>query len=487
MNNLKKQNFRIQGKNFLLTFPKTNSNNLNDILKIILFKEKDLKFTLIAKEAHNNNTFHHHIVMCFSKRKNVTSPFRWDYIFNKHGDYQKIDNLIECILYIKKENNFLEWGEPILKQKERLKLIVDNMRNRKEPVHSFFRDPQVGSELLFRNHKQLDQFQYRLLQHEFNETANKKSFIKDIDLTNFQCEDSSLYQILTFIRHHLNPSNRQYKASMIHIWSDQPDTGKSSLLHLLDKIAPCYFWPDDNWFQNYTNDQFQFIIWDEFSLIGWKLQFLNRFFAGEKMDLAIKGGHSFKRDNPLIIMCSNQSLVNHIHDKWPGEAYTDKQALAFKTLGARIFEVRIERPFFQNYNDWIQSMEKRICTSGQFPSLPAYSALEYINNIQSPLDQKLISIFLSKLPPKLQKYLKNRISSQFLPEKLISSTIKPIYFSTIFHEFDHQKSKWLFNKNKITLDPNTKEKNTLEKDKIQSKTNRIWGILSPWFKKWSQN
>ena len=66
------------------------------------------------------------------------------------------------------------------------------------------------------------------------------------------------------------------------------------------------------------------------------------------MDLAIKGSHTYKRDNPLLIMCSNQPLKSHIEIKVPFNEPLQK--IYYETLSSRIHEIEVTKPLFSNFN-----------------------------------------------------------------------------------------------------------------------------------------
>lgn len=64
----------------------------------------------------------------------------------------------------------------------------------------------------------------------------------------------------------------------------------------------------------------------------------------------MKGSHSYKEDNPLIIMTSNQPLCEHIFNKYKTHQKILRET-AFKTLSTRIHEIELKNPLFIDFND----------------------------------------------------------------------------------------------------------------------------------------
>ena len=65
------------------------------------------------------------------------------------------------------------------------------------------------------------------------------------------------------------------------------------------------------------------------------------------MRLPMKGSHTMKMDNPLIIMTSNKSMAEHCQGKW----YRDEsEAVLFtKTFKARVHDLQLFAPLFTDF------------------------------------------------------------------------------------------------------------------------------------------
>lgn len=348
--------FRIQSKNLFLTFPKVESNStLTDIINLIKTKEKNIKYILVSQESHKDGSTHYHIYLNYSIKKNIQSAKYYNYIFNKHGDYQKVKHIKSTINYIKKDGDFQEWGIIPTSKNDIFKDILLDIKEGHITADKVIEEDKLEITELFNKIGNLDRFERRIKQQQYDALQRSKEKIKDIDLDLF---NDDFLEIMTFIKYNLN--NRKFKSPMLHIWSSDTDTGKTSILNYLHKRTSTYLWPDDTWFQHYSNNLYQFILWDEFNLYGWKIPFLSKFFAGNPMSLPVKGGHAYKHDNPLIIMTSNQPLVEHIDRKYYTMGKKINESLAVKVLSTRIKEIELKKPLFDNHGSFIDIMNRSI-------------------------------------------------------------------------------------------------------------------------------
>ena len=118
-----------------------------------------------------------------------------------------------------------------------------------------------------------------------------------------------------------------------------PNTGKTSLIHQIQKHTAVYHMDVSTWFPSYRDGVYPIIAWNEFKLKGGMSHTdLLKFFEGYPMDLQYKGGSSLRRDNQLIIMTSNMTLEQHINFKFKDK---EQRELAQANLRARIEEIQI--------------------------------------------------------------------------------------------------------------------------------------------------
>jgi hypothetical protein len=105
-------NFRLSGRNFFLTYPKTS------ISKEIVLEQLNSKFPnqikgyFIVKEMHKSEleeapTPHIHAIVCFNKKKNIRTSTFFDLTFlneKVHGSYETIRSFPEVLRYLEKED-----------------------------------------------------------------------------------------------------------------------------------------------------------------------------------------------------------------------------------------------------------------------------------------------------------------------------------------------------------------------------------------------
>ena len=382
---MKKQNNNTQIKKekvlwsairFFLTFP-----NLENTLQFESYYEKlnkrfpnEIKSLIIAKEKHENNKPHLHILIIFRKKKITNNPNYFDFICDKHGHYETVRDLNKVTDYIKKDKDFKAFGDPI-----DLKKINDTPTL----LRDLLKTPEYRPEALFENltneldaaiyndGSKIDIYSRRYQSYLHYEKLKQKHVITEFSLdkiqnapTKFQPYAKACLPVLQFLNLWMN--NRRYKAKNLFLWSHEPNMGKSSLFNTIAEISPTYEWPTDNWFQEYRNYAFQFIIWDELTLIGFREEFLKNFFAGNGLQLPIKGTHILKKDNPMIISSSNYSLTEIFQAKFSvtckcpktnprtfcsnlNECTTPQNIKnLYKAIYARLIPMEIKDPLFPN-------------------------------------------------------------------------------------------------------------------------------------------
>jgi hypothetical protein len=103
----KKGRFVFSAKKYFLTFPKVTQPVTNESVIALLNKSfpDELKSLLVARELHEDGTPHFHIYLEFKKKKQIRSYSFFDFIFNKHGNYQTVRFKKAVINYISKTGN----------------------------------------------------------------------------------------------------------------------------------------------------------------------------------------------------------------------------------------------------------------------------------------------------------------------------------------------------------------------------------------------
>ena len=371
------KNKRIKSKNWRIVIPNlreyVNSSNEQllllkyNILQRLLRKEKDkgLQYYRIALEHHQNGVPHLDILLTYSpsRQRRLTS---WDYLL-KHGDVTAYRTLNKAIIqYGTKQDaaslsNFPPDCAKLLQLNQMLK----------DP-YTFFESRMMQDPLNY--HLQRDVFLLGVA-GKIRGWFSVKAKIKDMQrvaanqvlrsrpglapitrahvqtlLTPAQLQvyDSwTGYQTIIDYVNQLSTygCKRPFKSRQL-LLVGRPNTGKTTLLNLLQRHYPLYHMDVSHWFPHYTDGVYPLIGWNQFKLKGGMPHTtLLKFLEGDPIDLEYKGGSSLRRDNQLIIMTSNMSLLQHIFVKF---GHSSQRVLAQANLGARIHELIIppERDLF---------------------------------------------------------------------------------------------------------------------------------------------
>ena len=101
--------FRVASKSFSLTYPQSNTLNKEELLEH-LKKEKNLKYVCVSEEQHQDGNKHFHVHLLYDKRKDIKNEKYFDYK-ERHPNIQATKDNDEWNKYIKKDNDFIEFGQ----------------------------------------------------------------------------------------------------------------------------------------------------------------------------------------------------------------------------------------------------------------------------------------------------------------------------------------------------------------------------------------
>lgn len=375
--------FRLSSTTYFLTykgFSEKLGRNItkNQLLDYLLNQNpRDRKLLpvkyLICQQMYDSGQPHFHAILIYSKRKQILDQDVFDFL-DIHPNIQTMRNMKAALEYVYKQDSYPLTNMDIIHER-RVARAKDT-----SSLYSFLYEQMIKDPLGF------DVFQYcqtNHLSHQIykanypkavhllmqiqkvccNKLLTEKPGFKIIDRPLIEQKlspsDLKIYDSwagYSIIVDHLNKMTRQRglrdpKSSNLLI-TGPPNVGKSALVWHPRPRAPfnpisahCSVYPMGmkDWFPQYKSGVYHCIYWNEAKLSSYTYDVILQLLDGSPVMLPAKGGGHKKVDNPLVIMTSNMTLEQMIHQKFSyNKAY---QALARANLGARITNVVVPRGY----------------------------------------------------------------------------------------------------------------------------------------------
>lgn len=109
--------FRIQGKQFFLTYPNvTNEEITKEVIAAHIAGLGAIKY-IVCKELHENGTPHYHAVVIFRLKKDIRDPHFFD-VEEHHCNIQTVRNVKDSVNYVAKDGDYINHGFVITRQFE---------------------------------------------------------------------------------------------------------------------------------------------------------------------------------------------------------------------------------------------------------------------------------------------------------------------------------------------------------------------------------
>ena len=339
--------FSLRSKCFFLTY-KGISDSGQKVAKIdladYLLKNNifDLKIRpekyLVCEQTYEDGTPHFHVILIYSKRKEINSPNSFDYL-DIHPNIQVMRNLKAALQYVYKEDPNPLTNMDVLQQKR-----IDKVSHTKS-LYEFLQDQMMKDPFDFNpikyclnNNltKQIYKANYTkaltLLKRTQEQYCNKLLFQKpgfkyiDRPLIQSVLTPSQLktydswkgYQIIVDFLNQVNKHRFARPAKSLNLLiTGKPSVGKSALVwqsflepHLNPLNLYCSIYPMGmkDWFPEYRSNIYDIIYWNQTKLTSYSYDIILQLLDGSPVNLPAKGGGHKKIDNPLVIMTSNMTL-----------------------------------------------------------------------------------------------------------------------------------------------------------------------------------
>lgn len=330
--------FRLQAKNLFLTWPQCDTPK-EDVLERIK-SLPNYSHAVVCRENHKDELgVHLHAFVSLTKQNNAKG-YRWlDDLAGKHGDYKSARNVFASVQYVIKDGDYVFDGfDPVAYVAARV--------NHKSTADSLGKQPSVSSQAAEMIRDGVDLFalddalpgwvlmnkrkaqEYISFQNVKKARLGLKPWVP-LDLDNYE-RDWEI-EIVHWLNENIKKP-RAFKQQQLYIYSDGPNTGKTTLVQQLAAYLNIFTLPKGKFIDGYISGAFDLVVCDEFKSHH-TIQFLNEFLQGSQMHLDQKGSGTVKTDNPPMIFLSNLTL---------GECYKNKVLTGpFDALSVRFKQVCI--------------------------------------------------------------------------------------------------------------------------------------------------
>ena len=334
---------------------------------------------LVCEEMYDSGEPHFHVILFYSKRKNIRNPNVFDYL-GIHPNIQTLRNLKAALEYVHKEdpNPLTNLDLPKVTRQARAKntsslyqLLEEEMR--KDPfnfeVYEYCNKHDLGREICKTNYVKAVHLVTRMQQSYCYELLCRRPGIKYITreliekcLTVDELVEFDSYPCYARIIHHINQLVQYPNTNPESMLPDKtphlyvvgsPNIGKSALIThrsskehpipgLANSFSTFFLSLGQRFFPPYKSHTNSLVYWDEFTLDSAtfpknRYNELLVYLAGQPTQLPLKGRLPVRRfDNPKHILTSNLTLEQQISNVFKSE---QKKAIARQNLRARIDEV----------------------------------------------------------------------------------------------------------------------------------------------------
>lgn len=314
---VKKKCIRLNSQAFILTFPQ-NATPKEIALERILAHPwpVSLEWTIVSEEKHESGDPHLHAVVKFKEALRTRDTALFDFICQKHGNYQGCRSVKESVKYVTKKGDYVTSGvsvEDFLSDQKSGKIsgkIATMLMDGKnlEEINTF------DSGYFLMNKRKIEDYQSWIVKRK---CQVKKPWIP-FTLESMQGIPLSTKKIMKWINKNLLVE-RPYGSKDLYIHG-KTMLGKTSLTIALGKYFRTYLLPSDDWNDLYTDEEYDLAIIDEFH--GNKqLQFMHQWCQGAPQSLKRRGiAPVIKNKHLPTIIISNYSLEDcykHVYEKNP--------------------------------------------------------------------------------------------------------------------------------------------------------------------------
>lgn len=299
----RKKSFQIQGKLFLLTFPRCATTKSLAMERIVKSTSFTAQYALVAQEKHVDGFPHLHIIIYSKDRIRTRNPSFFDFIAEKHGDYKVTRDFETTYRYCTKEDATpLEHGIRPGTSSSASPTSVSTKVAEMVTSGSTLRDIATAHPSYFMlNKKKIEDFR------SFVSTVSHQQSTVPLKLPiPYSGHCPATRSIVEWLNTNLF-TTRPFKSQQLYL-SAPPNSYKTTLVNTLTRYCRIYYMPaHEEFYDFYSDDDYDLIVLDEFCG-NKKLTFLNAFIQGSPMNVPKKGAQYMKIKNLPVIFLSNFTL-----------------------------------------------------------------------------------------------------------------------------------------------------------------------------------
>lgn len=331
--------FRVCGSHFFLTYPRCDASpeSLADFLGGL-----GACGITIGREQHADGGQHLHAACSFPHRKDVRSANFFDLAAGGsvyHPNLQRCRDLHAVRKYVCKDGDVLERGSHVGASDGSKKCSrTDEIAKRALSGDSLLTlcDEAPGMFMLHGPKIQRLISWYAVTKSATEMQAHFDSFVTRLgsmspDLLNGLNSEEKV--VIKWLGDNIGRP-KAFKSPQCYLYGP-PNSGKTSLINVLQKWVPTYMFPTEDFYDQFDQNLHRLICLDEFRAQK-TIQCLNQWLDGQVMPIRIKGSQSLKTKNLPFLILSNFSL---------SEAYSKTDDAHLEALRARLTVVKVQSLF----------------------------------------------------------------------------------------------------------------------------------------------
>lgn len=323
--------FRFNSSSLFATYPKCVTSKEAALDNIIEKWKQDIIFCIVAHEKHKDGTDHLHVLLKFNCTKNFKRPDFADFIADSHGNYQSCRSIISTMKYVKKDGDYIEYGEaPKVKSESKSDAIVAMIKSG-ATLHKIMTEQPS---FYMMNRAKVISFYNDMKLSKLSEGKKEWRQVEEPNVL----MDPVGYSISSWLNKNVFV-DRIHKQPQLWIYGP-PGVGKTSLVIALEEYMRIYYANNTSkFYDGYSDESCDMVVFDEFK--GQKcIRELNQFLEGSQMLLEVKGAFTLKTrvaGNKPVIILSNFSIE---------DCYKNSGPEALAPLKVRLEEVYVPENYF---------------------------------------------------------------------------------------------------------------------------------------------